>query len=651
MAPSWSQWIVFLSLQNEGDPMCREIVENVLSEMKAGFKASLNFEHAIERKKMENLNSKSTFCVILLTLTLMVAALGVSSAVGAEKKMVKDPTTGEMVSAPEYGGSLTFAKRRITPAPDMYHGHALSVGSVVIEKLAVVDWAIDRNKYPMVGGYQAPVFALRGALAESWEQPDPTTYVFHIRQGVHWHDKPPMSGRELTAKDIEYNYHRHLGLGSGFTEPSPCCAQLLGELPWESIEATDEWTVVMKLKEPRLDALGTILDGYYAIQAPEVIEASRTDEVPEGKISDWRDMVGTGPYMLTDWVQGSSFTYTKNPNYWSDDEKYPGNRLPYIDELRGLVMPELATLLSALRTAKVEYLGWQGATQLSAVDQAESLRRTNPELVIHTWSERSNNMAWLNSGKPPFNDIRVRRAAQMALDVETMSDTLYKGFGDPKPRGRVGLEFKGYYVPFEEWPEEIKGYYTYDVERARELLDEAGYPRGADGIRFKTNLVWLDRGDFDLNWAELAASYWREIGIRVDIEHVGGAEFGTRAKDGDTGAFSWASGVRAFPPRQMEAFWSGFSWNIGVRDAQYDAWYEAMLAATTVEEQRSAIQKMDMYSIEQHWMIWGALGPAYNVHWPWVIGYNGEGGFGRSRNHDVFARLWIDSELKEEMGH
>ncbi len=116
-----------------------------------------------------------------------------------------------------------------------------------------------------------------------------------------------MNGRELTAKDIEYNFHRHLGLGSGFTEPSPCCVGFLGELPWESIEATDEWTVVMKLKKPTLLALGTILDGFYAIQPPEVIEASKTAEVPEGKISDWRDMVGTGPYMRTDWVGGSSY--------------------------------------------------------------------------------------------------------------------------------------------------------------------------------------------------------------------------------------------------------------------------------------------------------------------------------------------------------
>ena len=151
----------------------REIVENVLSGTKAGFKSILNFEHAIERKKMENQKSKSTFSATLLTLTLMVAALGVSLAIAAEKKMVKDPTTGKMVSAPEYGGTLTFADKTDTYAPDMYHSHALSVGSVVIEKLAVVDWAIDRDKYPFIGGYQAPVYALRGRWLKAGNSPTP----------------------------------------------------------------------------------------------------------------------------------------------------------------------------------------------------------------------------------------------------------------------------------------------------------------------------------------------------------------------------------------------------------------------------------------------------------------------------------------------
>ena len=512
------------------------------------------------------------------------------------KNYVTDPVFGNVVPAPQYGGTLTFAMKHDWDVYDTYLSPAtLSVGSVVIEKLVIIDWAIDRDTYPFVGGYQAPVSALRGALAESWEQPDELTYVFKIRQGVKWHDKAPMNGRELTADDIVFNYHRDLGLGSGFTEPSPFTG-LLGALPWESIEATDKWTVVMKLKEPTFAALGAILDGYYSIQPPEVIEE-------HGDISDWRQMVGTGPYMITDWVVRSSVTYTKNPDYWSYDEKYPENRLPYIDEVRGLVMPEVATFLAALRTGKIDYIGWQGGSQINALDQAESLRRTNPELVIHTWSERSNNVAWLNVSKPPYDDIMVRHAMQMALDLETINSTYYKGYADTIPRGRVGREFKEYTVLFEEWPDELKGYYTYDVAGAEKLLDEAGYPRGADGIRFKT--TYMHPEGKDLSWAELIASYWREIGVHVDIEVVTGPEQVAIQKTGDFAMTQWLGGVKAFPPGQMEHFTSGWVRNAVIRDAQYDASYEAMLAATTVEEQMSAVKDMDMRSIEQHWMIWG----------------------------------------------
>ena len=113
-----------------------------------------------------------------------------------------------------------------------------------------------------MGVYVAPVYALRGALAESWEQPDDTTYIFHIRKGVHWHDKPPVNGRELTAKDVEHSFHRMFGnklTGTEFSEaePSPGGGDLVA-LPFESVTATDKWTVVMKLTEPNLAALEVI---------------------------------------------------------------------------------------------------------------------------------------------------------------------------------------------------------------------------------------------------------------------------------------------------------------------------------------------------------------------------------------------------------
>ena len=169
---------------------------------------------------------------------------------------------------------------------------------------------------------------IKGSLAASWEVPDNKTYVFHIRKGVRWQDKAPMNGRELTANDIEYNWHRMLGLGSGYDEPMP---NVWGELAgvWESITATEKSTLVFRLKEPNLGALRNILIHHGTlIYPPEVIEASKTDEWPEGKIEDPLSVVGTGPYMVADYVEGSSMTYTKNPDYWGYDECAPGAEIP-----------------------------------------------------------------------------------------------------------------------------------------------------------------------------------------------------------------------------------------------------------------------------------------------------------------------------------
>ena len=170
----------------------------------------------------------------------------------AGKVYVTDPSTGMVVEAPRYGGSLTWVRKNPddVPVDAWISGGAGSITSLVVEKLGIIDWAIDRNKHPYFTGHVAPEFALRGMLAESWEQPDPLTYIFHIREGVRWHDKAPMNGRELTAKDIEYNFHRNLGMGK-FTEPAAHVGAL-ADLGIVSIEATDDMTVVFKLSGPTL---------------------------------------------------------------------------------------------------------------------------------------------------------------------------------------------------------------------------------------------------------------------------------------------------------------------------------------------------------------------------------------------------------------
>ena len=316
---------------------------------------------------------------LLLTLLLGLIVHWTGPAAAAEKKYVTDPTNGKVHTAPEYGGTLTFAQVSdgATDNVDLtLNGGAMNMIALVTEKPARQNWGLDRDLYPFVAGYMTPVYALTGALAESWEQPDDKTFVLNIRKGVHWHDKAPMHGRELTAKDVEYTYHRMLGLGSGFTEPQSVSPAAFGALSWESVEATDKYTLVIKMKEPpSASALKLILDWWsVGIQPREVIEE-------HGNISDWRNLVGTGPFEMTGWVKGSSVTYTKNPKYWGFDPKYPENRLPYVDEVKGLVIPEAATRLAGLRSGNLDYLGIQWGGQIVSIDDALSLQRTNPEIL------------------------------------------------------------------------------------------------------------------------------------------------------------------------------------------------------------------------------------------------------------------------------
>ncbi len=626
----------------------RENVENVLSGAKAGFQSILNFEHAIERNKMENQKSKSTFSATLLTLTLMVAVF-LAGPAAAQKKYVTDPATGKEVTAPEYGGILTYSQPYNPPSPDVYiHHDAAEALGVVVETLAIADWALDRDVFNYRTTYM-PDFVWRGHLAESWETPDPLTIVLHIREGVRWHNKAPMNSRELTAKDIEYNLHRYLGLGSGYTEPNPKYAtHPMIILPWESVTATDDRTVVFRLTKADPNALKQILYSFMTfIYPPEVIKE-------HGDLSDWRNVVGTGPFELTDWVEGSSLTWKKNPDYWGYDEKYPENRLPYLDGLEMLVMPDVATRMAALRSGKIDglaaFLGW---SQLKSMDQVDSLRKTNPELVMEPFSFRSMSSWTVNTRRPPFDDVRVRHAMQMALDLDTINAAYWKGYADTTPQGRVGAGTAGYFTPFADWPEEVKGYYTYDPAGAEALLDEAGYPRGSDGIRFKTVLeVSLPIFKTYVQNSELAASYWAAIGVHVEVRETETSVLRARVDEGDYDMITTSSGSDTGAMGLIMQNTSDSTYNTAnVRDPVYDAMVADAQAATTIEERKRLIKPIDMYMTEKHWYIWGSRVPTMNVLQPWVIGYNGEYELGSVDRQLIAARLWIDSELKEAMGH
>jgi ABC-type transport system substrate-binding protein len=259
----------------------------------------------------------------------------------------------------------------------------------------------------------------------------------------------------------------------------------------------------------------------------------------------------------------------------------------------------------------------------------------------------------LNTRVKPFDDIRVRKAMQMAQDLETINTVMWGGLAKWKPQGIIGDGAGAYYTPFDEWSEDIKAGYAYNPAEAERLLDEAGYPRGADGIRFSTV---YEAGTYwnDLPIADLAASYWKEIGVDVAITQAAdNAALNSKIKAGEfEGLVGAYIGYDRNPGFLMSCYArsDGGCNRPGTNDPEIDALIDAALSATTFEEQQRLIREADMMVIRDHYYVWYFKIPNYNVINPWWVGFNGEYFLGfQQRYGQIYARTWIDSEMRDAM--
>ena len=157
---------------------------------------------------------------------------------------------------------------------------------------------------------------------------------------------------------------------------------------------------------------------------------------------------------------------------------------------------------------------------------------------------------------------------------------------------------------------------------------------------------------FDLSWSELAAAYWGKIGVDVEVQVLPGAEFGARRDAADFEMISATAANNRAPSQAFDNLDEFLTENLrnpsNVSDPDYDAMYEAGSTAATDEESNRIAKEMNIYAIERFWRVWGPVAPQFSAVQPWLVGYNGEV---IHRGVDVFARLWIDSALKKEMGY
>jgi peptide/nickel transport system substrate-binding protein len=347
--------------------------------------------------------------------------------------------------------------------------------------LGAVGPVYDRLVRPKWGSYANPsVPDIVPDLAERWEiSPDQLTYTFHLRKGVKWHNIPPLNGREFVSDDVKYTLERWQGKVVNFLVE-----------PVKTIETPDKYTVRITLKE-RSPGFFPNLGSTYAYMTPrEVVER-------DGNLK--KTLIGTGPFMLKEYVPKTSLTYERNPDFRDAGQ-------PYLDSYRIAIIPDESARLAAFRGGELDYFGTNDPEIIKAV------LSSHPKTVVHRFHipAASFHIAF-RLDKAPFSDVRVRRAISMALNREEMNQLVYDGQGRTYA---IGVPWP---AAFSDWPEKdaYGPYYQFNLKQAKALVREAGLPRG-----FKTKLIYYAYGDDRTLQSEMIQNYLSAIGIEVEVDRL-----------------------------------------------------------------------------------------------------------------------------------
>ena len=336
-------------------------------------------------------------------------------------------------------------------------------------------------------GVPPGTFALEPDLAERWEQPDDTTYLFHLRRGVRWHNKPPVNGRELTADDVKFTFNRFLTI-KGNPE-----RYLLDSV--DRVEAVDRYTVKFVLTEPYVWLPNKLANALCTwIVAPEVVEKY-------GDLKKAETAIGTGPFTLERHEPNVKVVFKRNPNYFRAGQ-------PFVDGVEWMIVEDDSTGLAMYRTGDLD----AGPSTWWSVRQQDldGLRKSVPRLG---YQDVLGNLVYaisLRNDQPPFADVRVRRAVSRAIDRQAIIDAVWmRG----EPSGPVPRGLREWSLRVDQLGEGAK-YFRYDPREARRLLAEAGYPNG-----FKTQLTATAGYGTDLvDAVQLVLRYLKDVGIRAELK-------------------------------------------------------------------------------------------------------------------------------------
>lgn len=376
-----------------------------------------------------------------------------------------------------YKNTLTWAQGADVTSLDPHQGKetpAVQVNTQIFDTLVTVD--PETNE-------------VVPQIAESWEQTDDQTYVFKIREGIKFHD-----GSDLTAEDVKFSLDR--------ARNSAAVSYIVNFI--EEVTVDDDHTVTVKTTAPYAPTLRNLAIPFAAIVPKAVVEADENAFI--------QNPVGSGPYKFVEWNHGDHVTLK------AFDDYYAGK--PETENLIMKVIPETSQRTIALETGEVDLAYDLAVNDIPKVNSDDKLTVYEiPSLTCWYVS--------MNMNKKPFDNPKVREAMSMAIDRQTIIDTINAGSGQTADAIIAPAVF-GYYST---------GVKEYNPTKAKELLAEAGYPNG-----FSTTL-WVNDNQSRIEMCQAMQAMLLEVGVQCNLEVL---EFGsfisrTTAGDHDLAYLGWTT--------------------------------------------------------------------------------------------------------------
>ena len=277
---------------------------------------------------------------------------------------------------------------------------------------------------------------LVGDLAESYEvSEDGMSYTFHLYENACFSNGDP-----VTAEDVKFTYERAMESAKTKSDVEAV----------DNIEVIDEHTVKMNLKKPYAPFITKTTDTGLCILSKKVVEAAGD------AYGDVDTCVGSGAFVAKEWVPNDHYTLVRNENYWKET--------PIATSIEVRVIPEGSARTIALEAGEVDIV-WN----VDAIDCVNV--EANPDVLLLSQPSASIEYMGMNTSKEKFSDVRVRQAINMAIDQQVFIDTIVEGRGTPA-NSYINAMIPG-------WTDEVTAY-EYNIEAAKALMAEAGYPDGFD---------------------------------------------------------------------------------------------------------------------------------------------------------------------------